>query len=1104
MRNQLFMGVAAAALMIPVVASAQETTSVIRGTVTSNGVAVDGATLVITHVPSGTVSRSTTDSSGGFSASGLRTGGPYTVDVTSAQGNTQITDIYAVVGQPYDLPIDVSASTGADIVVTASSIKGAGAASDGPQTVLNATDIAKVASVNRDIRDIERRSPFATIDLTNSRAVSFAGTNPRFNRFTINGAQVGDTFGLNPDASPTKRGPVPFDAIGQVSVSIAPYDIRQTNFQGGVVDTTLASGTNSYHVNGFYSQSTDGLQGDNIQGLITVLPKYKSETYGAFVSGPIIKDKLFIAGAYERNTDPRPFTPSAVAQVPGLTDALVTQIQNIAKTVYNYETGGIVAINNQLDEKFSVKIDWNVTDGQRFSLSYINAYDASDNPQNSSISATSPALGLASNAYRLTELLRVGIAQLNSDWSDSFSTEARFSYKSYVRGQDPNLGRGFAQFTVCTNPTSIVNAAVANTITSCGTGNPTVSFGPDLSRQTNALFTDTYDGSFLARFKAGQHDFKALVQYVENRTTNAFLQRSAGVYYFDSIADLQSRTASQFDYANALTLNPDDTSASFKYGVWSAGIQDDWQIMSNLRVTGGLRYDLYASKDQVGLNNSFAARYGFPNTNSFNGLYAFQPRLSFDYKPVRNLTIRGGVGVFAAGTPDIYFSNSYSNTGANQNRIASVIRATPVGGNALTCTAPYTGANAAVCTAALNNVQGTLGTIPAVVNTYLTTNIASLATAGTASVSPDFRIPSQTRATLSADYRFFGIDFGADYVYSSVNSGVTFTDLRSGQIGVLPDGRPRYSFVPTAGIVGQTVDTNTDIQIRNIGLGRSHVFVVRFEKEFKNLGLTFGGSYTYQDVKDVSNATSSVAASLYNAQAAVDPNNAAYGRSSDETKWQFKYSVGYDHAWFGDYRTIVQLFGETKAGRPYSFTMQDTQPGRSAVFGTLGNNNRYLFYVPTSTTDPIVSYDSAATQTAVDTLINATNLKNFRGAIAPKNIARSRANTRIDLHVEQEIPTFIGKSRISVFADIENLPNLINKDWGGVTQLGFPSTADVVRVSCLTGPVATGTTPTAAQVNTLSTQTCSQYRYSTFRDASQTLTQGISLYLIRLGVRFKL
>lgn len=1111
MRYQLFIGAAVAALAIPAAAGAQETTAIIRGSVSSNGLPVDAATVTITHVPSGTVSRTSTDSSGSFSAAGLRTGGPYTIDVESSQGSTQISDVFTVVGQPYDLPIDVSSETSGDIIVTASSIKGAGSSSDGPQTVLNARDISKVASVNRDIRDIQRRDPFATIDFTNSRAVSFAGTNPRFNRFTINGAQVGDTFGLNPDASPTRRGPVPFDAVAQVSVSIAPYDIRQTNFQGGVIDTTLLSGTNEYHLNGFYSQSTNDLQGTRIQNLTVALPDYKSETYGATVSGPIIKDTLFFAGSYERNTDPRPLTPGAVNQVPGLTDAALTQVQSIAQSVYGYDTGGILAITNNLDEKFSIKFDWNVTDGQRFSLSYINSFDAQDNPQNSSQSLTTPAIGLASNAYKLTELLRVGIAQLNSDWTDKLSTEVRFSYKSYTRGQDPLLGRGFAQFIVCTAPTSVVNTAAANTITSCGTGNPTIAFGPDISRQTNALFTDTYDGSFLLRYKAGDHDIKALAQYVENRTTNAFLQRSAGAYYFDSIADFQNRTASQFDYANALTLNPNDTSASFKYGVYSFGLQDDWQLLDNLRVTAGVRYDTYGTRDEVGLNTNFVNRYGFANTRTFKGLQAFQPRLSFDYKATDNLKLRGGVGIFAAGTPDIYFSNSYSNTGANQNRIQAVIRATPVGGNAATCAAPYTGANAALCTAALNNVQGT--SIPGVINTFLSTNTASLATAGTASVDPNFRTPSQTRATLSADYTLFGINFGADYLFSKVNQAVTFTDLRSRVIGVLPDGRPRYTFVPTPGVVGQTVDTNSDIQIENTNRGRSHIFVLRFDKEFKAAGITLGGSYTWQDVKDVSNATSSVAASLYNAQAVADPNNAAYGVSSDQTKWQFKYSIGFDHAFFRDYRSVIQLFGETRAGRHYSFTAQDTTPGRSAVFGTLGNNNHYLLYVPTSTSDPLVSYDSTATRDSLEALIGSTQLKNYRGQIAAKNIARSRANTRIDLHLEQEIPTFIGKSRIALFADIENLPNLLNRNWGGVSQVGFPGTADVVRVQCLNAAVATGTpvgnigaaAPVGgvAAVNTNSSQACAQYRYSTYRAPSETLSSAISLYLIRVGVRLK-
>ncbi|WP_339528101.1 hypothetical protein, partial [Pseudomonas sp. EL_65y_Pfl2_R96] len=151
-------------------------------------------------------------------------------------------------------------------------------------------------------------------------------------------------------------------------------------------------------------------------------------------------------------------------------------------------------------------------------------------------STTSPALGLASNGYKLTELLRTGIAQLNSDWSDRVSTETRFVYKAYTRGQNPELGRGFAQFRVCTAPTSVLTPVAGNgdNATSCGSGNPVVALGPDISRQTNALFTDTYDGSFLLRFKAGQHDFKGLFEYAENRTTNAFLQYSAGSYYFDS------------------------------------------------------------------------------------------------------------------------------------------------------------------------------------------------------------------------------------------------------------------------------------------------------------------------------------------------------------------------------------------------------------------------------------------------------------------------------------------------------------------------------------------------------------------------------------------
>ena len=1095
MRNKLFLGVAAAALIAPMGAMAQETTSVIRGTVTQDGAPVAGAQVVVTNVPSGTRSTASTDASGGFTLPGLRVGGPFTVDVTSPQGNTSVTDIYTIAGQPYEVPVELAsagATTTADVVVTASSIARSGVSSDGPQTVLGQKAISKVASINRDIRDIERRDPFATLDLSNSRAVSFAGVNPRFNHFTINGVTVGDTFGLNPDASPTGRGPIPFDAIGQVSISIAPYDFRQGGFQGGAIDTVLLSGTNEFHGTGFYSQSRDELQGKRIGSTRFVVPNYKSETYGATFDGPIIKDKVFFMVSAERNTDPRPLTPSSIGQVPGLTQGKLDAVTGPAQALYGYDPGEVLAITNNKDEKIVGRVDWNITDGQKLSLSYVNAFDSQTALQNSSTSTTTPSLGLSSNAYTTTELLRAGIVQLNSDWTDNFSTEARGIYRSNKRGQDPVNGLGFAQFRVCTDPTM---PATNTSITACQNGSPTVAFGPDISRQTNTLFTDTWDGSFLTRLRLNNHELKLLAEFSENRTTNNFLQYSAGGYYFDNLTNYNGKNADQLIVGQALNGQFDGAAAQFHYDQWTFGVQDDWKISDALSVSYGVRYDLDGMRDAPAFNQFFQNRYGFPNTQTYKGVDNFQPRLSFNYRPTGNLKFRGGFGVFGGGSPDIYLSNSFSNT-ILSNRV-TFTRAANAAGCTISGVATPTAAQAPLCAAALNNVDGK--TLSPTVTSYVSsTNPASLQGSNTGALDPNFKLPSVYKATLSGDYTIFGVNFGADYIFTRTREALIFQDIRLNQVGTLPDGRPRY--VSKLGFT----DTNYDILLTNTTKGRAHVADVRFNKNF-DWGLSLAGSYTYQNVKDVAAATSSTINSNYTNQAFGDPNVPAYGTSNDQTKWAFKYSLGYDHAFFGDYRTVFQLFGETRAGRPYSFTMIDNTGNNSPVFGTINtaNTDRYLLYVPTSTTDPIVSYDSAATQTALDTLISNTKLKDYRGSIAPKNIARSGAFTRIDLHLEQELPTFVGKSRISLFADIENLPNLLNHNWGGLRQLGFPQTASVIQVSCLSAPTATGVAPGAGVTNTASTQTCAQYRYSSFREPNEkALTVAQSLYLIRVGARF--
>lgn len=1094
MQLKFFLAASAASIslacgMVAAPAMAQETTSIIKGSVVaSDGSAVSDAEITVTHVPSGTVSTTRTGADGSFVVSGLRAGGPYTVAVSSSAGTTSVTDVFTSVGQPYNLPIEIGVDQGAEIVVTASSIKGAGITSDGPQTVLTQADIGKVASVNRDIRDVQRRDPFANIDLSNSGdrggAVSFAGVNPRYNRFTINGVTVGDTFGLNQDASPNIRGPVPLDALAQVSVSLAPYDFLQSGFQGGAIDTVLLSGTNRFHGTGFYSINTDELSGKKIGTTTSTVPNFVSKTYGATLSGPIIPDTLFFMVSGERNTDPRPYSTQigSFANPTAITNAIAA-VDTLA-TAKNLDIGDVLTINPRKDEKFAARIDWNVMDGQKLSLSYVNSYNVQGSPNNTSTSLATPTYGMSTNAYALSELLRAGIVQLNSDWTDRLSTEVRAIYRWTRRGQEPLGGRPFGQLAVCTDPTSVGSATACASGTSPNQGNPTIFFGPDNNRHTNQLFYDTWAGSFLMRYRFDDNVLKFLVDITENRTFNNFVPNSLGNWYFDSLADFQAGRANRVDYTAVIGTDPLGAAANFHYTQYTFGIQDEWTVTDDLTVTTGLRYSMYGMRDLPKLNPYFLARYGFSNQKTYKGLDQFEPRISFDYKPAGSpFKLRGGAGIFGGGSPDIYLSNSFSNT---------------VTTNALTINRDATcNTVGSLCDLALNNVTGQ---VPAALAAAAgnTTNSTTLPRTRTGALAPGFHLPRALKATLSASTELFGFDVGADYYFSKTIDGVGFTDLRLKQVGTLPDGRPRYANTYFSG------DNNYDIMAFNTHQGRSHVAVVRFDKKF-DWGLSFGGSYTWQDVKDVSSATSSTINSNYRFQSFMDPNKPAYGISDNQIKWAFKYNIGFDHAFFGDYKTIISLFGETRAGRPYSFTMLDNTSNRSNVFGTVlthSGASSNLLYVPTGTTDPLVSYDSTATQAALDTFINGSVLKNYRGQIAPKNVARNRAFTRIDLHVEQQIPTFVGGSRIALFADINNLPNLINKDWGGLRQLGFPYNAALVNVQCLSTATPTGTAPGAGVVNTAPTQTCAQYRYSSFASPNtSSVNFNGSLYAIRVGAR---
>lgn len=1079
MQIRYYLAASAAALSLATVmaapAHAQETTSAIRGSVTGDGQPLAGAQVRIVHTPSGTTSTSTTDAQGNFNSSGLRVGGPFVIEVT-ADGYEQssVTDIFLQAGQPLRLPIELQSQ--AVIVVSASSVKQAVETSKGPITALGREEIDGAASVNRDIRDLARRDPFVTMDLTNARTIEIAGNNGRLNRFSVDGVQFSDDFGLNNGGLPTNRGPVPFDAIEQFSVKVAPYDVTEGDFQGGSINVVIRSGSNQFHGGGFFTYTDDSLTGDRTRGRNVNL-NFDSKQYGGNISGPIIKDKLFFMFAYEKTEESTPFNVGVGAgfgsQVPGITQTQIDQVKAIAQNVYNYDTQDQLTAGIEEDEKFIGKLDWNITDGHRASLTYIRNKGNRQFQQNT-FDTPPPALGLRSNGYELLEEVNTGVFQLNSEWSSNYSTEFRASYRDYNRDQTPFGGRTFGQFEVCLDPTSVNSGS--NTALSCG--GTRVFFGPDVSRQANDLNTENLSIDFTQKLSIGDHALKMLVGYTDISVFNLFLQRSLGDLYFDSIADFQAKRANRLRYGNAVpSLDPNDAAASFKTQNWSFAIQDDWQVTDTLQLTYGFRYDLFNNPTRPPLNPNFLARTGITNIETFNGRGVVQPRIGFTWKPTARLVVNGGAGIFSGGTPDVFVSNSFSNTGQLTNALDIQRNTSAAGCN-------VTAANAAaICSAALNNVTG--NSIAPVVGSFLTTNIASLAAAPVNAIDPDLKVARNLRVTLGVDYDADlgplgdGWLFGITGLYGQQIYGYDWVDLRSQPIGTLPDGRLRY------GVVG-TASTNQDLLMTNSTRGRSWIGSARFEKAF-DFGLTISGSYTRSDVKDVNALTSATAGSLYSNNAFLDGNTVAYGTSIYQIKDQWKFGFDFNKALFdSEHKTRFSLFGEYRSGRPYSIVMNDNSGGRTAVLGTVGNGNRALLYVPTAGGDPRVTFANPATEAAFNAAVASLGLEKYRGRVVPKNSQQAPDFFKIDLHIEQELPLLFG-AKLSAFADIENLLNMIDSDWGSLRQVGFPQTAPLVTVAC-------GAT---------SGNNCTRYTYSNVTLPNEALVTIPSLYQIRVGVRVK-
>jgi hypothetical protein len=1060
---------------------AQETTSSIRGVVSSDaGAPVAGATVTIVHVPSGTTNTSTTGTGGTFSASGLRPGGPYTVTISGA-GNKPATlsDVYLSVGEPLSLPIALGdPGAMAEVVVSG---KAATALSAGPTTTLDRINIEGVASVTRDIRDIARRDPFAAFN-PSTRGVSIAGQNNRTNRFAVDGVRFSDNFGLNQGGLPTTRGPVPLDAVEQMSIKIAPFDITEGDFQGGSINVVLRSGSNKLTGSAFSTYTDDKLTGDKSRGTPIKLD-FDSKNWGAFLSGPIIENKLFFALSYEDldETNPASFgLTGAPTVVPNLTQADLDEVSAIAQSAYGYDTKGIRAVLPETDKKYTGKIDWNINESHRLSYTGIFQKSYLQSPVSGGVTpAVSPFLNYASYATNEPEEVNSSVLALNSSWTNTFSTEARVNYRDYSKVPSSLGQAGFAQFQVCLDDTNV------GSIFQCSqNGTPRVFMGTEQFSQADIVKQKQYGAELVAHLNLGDHALKADLAYNQVEVTNLFVQSALGIYYFDSVQAFQNKQASQFSWQNSITGDLADVEASFDYGQYTAGVQDSWNITPTLNLTYGLRWDIYAMSDKPPENRFFVNRYGMSNTNTIDGNVVTQPRINLTWRALDRLTVRGGVGLFSGGAPDVFIGNSFSVAGVYGNTLSNVTRTATGCTLGTAATSPVL--PAAVCAEALNNVDG-LTKGPALTN-FLQTNTAALTGAPVNAMSDTFHLPSTWKASITADYLADlgplgdNWNFGADIYQGWVKYAAQYSDLRLTRVGSAPDGRPIYADTFTNG-------TNNDLFMSNTSRGRSSVLVARIDKTW-DFGLGAGLSYAHSNIKSLSDLGTAItggstASGTYGAQPVVDPNFAEYGTSSYEIRHNWKLNLDYSKAFVSDFKTRFSLFGEYRSGTPYSLTMNSA--GSRSIFGTTGTANRYLLYVPdvsSITADSKVAYANATVYQQFRDYVVGNDLR--QGEIIEKNSMRSPNYMKVDLHIEQELPVPMWSGgRFRLFADVENLLNLIDDDYGAFRYYDPLST--VVNVSC----------PTAAAGS------CPQYRYDSFTQPTLTNQGRLGLWSIRIGAKIE-
>ncbi len=1008
LKSQFFvlLSVALAATLFSSQVFAQATTSSIRVEITDeSGSRVGGVPITVTHVPTGRVISVTANDSGIATLRGLAVGGPYEVSIPPGANYAadRVTDIILQLDETEVVPLSARAATLEEIVVTAEMV-----AEDLRVGVGRDFDRAKIdgtPSLARDFVSTLATEPKILVDNSVARgpAVSMAGANFRFNSVTIDGVAQNDNFGLSKNASATQRTPISIDAIEAINVNIAPFDVTYGNFIGGNINIVTKSGTNDFEGTAYYFTTDDSLTGDESDGADLKIGDFSEDYYGFTFGGPIIRDKLFFFANYEKFETTRPSNTQSIEDIAGVTQADVDRARSILQNTYGFDPGPFAISDEDEDEKILLKLDWNINEDHRAAFTYQLAdgdvlFD--DFPE---------VAVLQSNRYNINEKLTAYSARLFSQWTDRFSTEFKFGIKDVENRQ-----------------ISVDTTTPDFAITAPGGG--LIAAGGDRFRHTNELDNESQLIKIKADYQLGDHLLTAGFEQEEYTVRNLFLPFSKGQYVFGSLDNLENRIVDFVLYGNSNDPNadPNFAEANFDLAVNSFYVQDEWTPNGDLTLKFGLRFDEYDNSDSVPQNPAFTTRNGFDNTTNLDGKDLVLPRFGFNWTPTDRLTVRGGAGLFGGGAPLIILSNSYSGNGVTRT-FASFLA--PFFGPPVSDSIDAAVQRLPDPTAAFDEFQQYIGFNPDV-------DVDALA--------PDFEILSTWKYSLGAEY-IFGDDWvvAADIVLSEVEDGYNIYEGRRTQVDTAPDGRPIYDF-PAGG----------DYIVTNTGEGSGTVFTASLSKAWDtDFGyFDFDIGYTNQDVDELRSYNRFVGFETYAFDAQTDLNNGQVGPSKYEVEHRVTANLIWSKELFGDNITTVGLAYAGRSGRHYTYVFGSGNAAFGgtflADFGSEGDNpGPMLFYVPTGTSDPLISpLTDAGFLSDLDAFISSEGcLNGARGGIVGRNSCETDWVNILSVRIQQEIK--IGQTAVDLFLDIENFGNLLNSDWGRVDSYTAPSNVSPATVA---------------------------------------------------------